>query len=154
MLFNFKGSRTETLTHAYVSAGYHEDAIPAVMECARILRGHCNMRLDYFPDKKAVLSDEARIGELAFEIGVALRDQRRGDLATRHCSEFEFCELIHVRACGVAYADHDILYVDGWDVGYAFPAAPKHFETVVALEDVTTDKRGLKLHHRNASPWS
>jgi hypothetical protein len=44
------------------------------MERARVLRRERNMRFNHFPDEEPVLSDEAGIDQLAFEIGVALLD--------------------------------------------------------------------------------
>ena len=68
------------------------------MDGARDLGGGGRMSLHHFHDEEAVFVQQAGIDNLAFEIGVALLDQRSIDLRGLYRSQLEFLELIDLSA--------------------------------------------------------
>ena len=72
--------------------------------------------LHHFEHEEAVGIDHARIGHAAFEAGVALGDERRGDLLRVFRREAEGGELVEGGAAGVAAADDRVGQLDGGNV--------------------------------------
>ena len=71
------------------------------------------MSLDDLPDEQPVGSNHASVTETAFEIRVALRDQRRRHLGRPPRGQAKPLELVDVCTVAVADADDGIDEVEG-----------------------------------------
>jgi hypothetical protein len=65
---------------ANVSAGDHEGAAAVVMEGGGVFAQRGDVGLHDFEDQQAVEANEARVDQPALEVGVALGNERGGDL--------------------------------------------------------------------------
>src|SRR3984885_4282365 len=91
---------------AGLGARDHELAIAPIMNRLRMFRRSRDMRLHHFEHEQAVFPNQARIRQPAFEIGVALLDQRRANLCAGRGGEAELGELVDVATGTIANPDH------------------------------------------------
>ncbi len=76
--------------------------------------------LDDFEDEQAVFGDQPAIDDLAFQIGIALVDQRSLDARCDYGGERELPEFVDLAARAVADADHLFRQRHCRDVDHAF----------------------------------
>ena len=93
------------------------------------------------------MSTNASSATRAFEIGVALDDQRPRDAISLLHGEPEEVELVDLRARRVADLDNRVSERRGRQVDHAFPALADEIEAAVAGDDVA-DQRRRELRHR------
>ena len=87
-------------------AGNHEGAPSEMMNGPRAFHRRVDPRLDYFKDEEAIPGDHPGIDNLAFEIRIALVNQRRLDSPGGHRRETKSRELVDFGAGGVPAAYH------------------------------------------------
>ena len=109
------------------------------MQRLRVLGRLSDVRLHHLEDEEVVLVDQRVVGETAFEIGVALDDQRRRDAISLLRGEPEAVELVDLRAGRVSDPDNRVGERRGRQVDHAFPALADEIEAVVAAGDDATD---------------
>ena len=102
----------EAAAVAHVAAGDHEHAVAAVVDGRRVLRRRGHVRLHHLEHEQAVALDQARVDQLALEVGVALGDERRLDLRRLGGREAELLELVDAGPVRVADADDGVDQVE------------------------------------------
>ena len=103
---------------------------------------HCALTTSQ--DEEAVLGDQAGIDDLAFEIGVALLDQRSIDLGALHGGQLELRKLVD-SAPEQLPMPTTAGKVKGRNVDHAFLAAD-HARSCGSAPDVAAYQRWLELH--------
>jgi hypothetical protein len=98
----------EFLAPVDLSARDHELSLTAVVKRARTFRRRSHVSLDHFPDEQTVLGNQARLCETAFEVGIALTNQRSGYLLSSNRCEAELFELVELAARAVTLARNRI----------------------------------------------
>ena len=114
----------------------HEHTITAVMNRPRVPGCGRGMCLDDLENEEAVFLDEARVDEFAFEVCIALADERRLDLLAWHGGECKLVELVDVAARGIADADNLRRKIFGRYMADAM--ASTMMSASVAMRDKTT----------------
>lgn len=113
-----------------------------------MFRRDSNLRPHDFPDEEVVFVDETIVGEPAFEIGIALANQRRLHLFCLVGCQSEMVELIDLGAGAVPDTDHLVGQCCCRQVDDAFAAAADHLETMVMVagRDNAADQGWRELH--------
>ena len=118
------------------------------MNRLRLRHRAVDVRLQHLENEEVVLADQARVDELAFEVGVALAYQRRAHALSRGSGQPEALEFVDAAPRGVAAAGDFLRQIRGRDVDHAFATAHQHFERMVSRTDHAPDQRRLEVHHR------
>jgi hypothetical protein len=93
-----------------------------MMNGSRIFAGGIEPGLAHFQDEKIVSVDQAPIGHLAFQVGVAFFNERRRHAGGRRGRETETRELVDLLAGGVASAHHRRRQFQGRNIDHALLA--------------------------------
>ena len=87
-------------------ARHHELAFSLMMNRARIFSRRVNPCVNDFQDKEVVFGDQLPVRHLAFQIGIALGDERGLDAFGGYGCKTKHLELVHAAARRVPAADH------------------------------------------------
>ncbi len=98
-------------------------------------------------NEEVVLVDEAGIGHPAFDIGDALPDQGRPDVAGRYLRQVETLEFIEGIPGAVTNIDDRFCQIDGRYGDDALIGFPQRFIGVVPRADDAADQRRSMLDH-------
>ena len=71
-----------------------KNSVAGIMQCLRVLGRGRHVRLHHLDDEEVIAIDQGVLKEPALEIGVALADQRRLNLACDFGGKTEFLELV------------------------------------------------------------
>jgi hypothetical protein len=82
---------------------------------------------------------------MAFEVGIALANQRRLYLGGGLWREAEFFEFVDLVAVAIADADDRVGHVGRRNINDALPAAADHLKADIGFGDDAADKRGREL---------
>jgi len=110
------------------------------------LRG-IDPRLEHLKDEDVVCGRHPHIDDLAFEIGIALVDERRLDAGSGHRCQAELLELVGPAPRSVSAANYLCRQFHRRDVDHAFLSRLHHAERVVPVTDHTTHERWLEFDH-------
>jgi len=110
------------------------------------LRG-IDPRIEHLKDEDVVFGRHPHIDDPAFEIGIALVDERRLDAGAGHRCQAEFLELVGPAPRGVSAAHYLCRQFHRRDVDHAFLGRLHHTERVVPVADHATHERRLEFDH-------
>ena len=98
-------------------------------------------------DEHTVFVHHARIAYLAFEVGVAFGNQRRGDASGGLRSETKFLEFVEDTARSISTADNFLCQLDGGNVDDAFPRFSQNVKREIAIADYARNGGGYEINH-------
>lgn len=124
-----------------------ELAVTVMVDRLRVLLRRIDPGFDYFENEQVVLADKPRINDLAFEVGKALGNERRGNLFGRNCRQTESLELVHILTGAVANAHNFAGQFARRNGDDALFGGAQGGKTVVGVTDNARNQRRREFNH-------
>ncbi len=119
-----------------------------MVEGARLGFRAIHPRGEHLENEEVVLLGHRIIDHFAFQVRIALRDQRRADERGGVRRQMAGLELVDSAPRRVAAFRHRLGELHRRDADHAFPGLRERLEAVVAVADHATHQRRLEVDHR------
>jgi hypothetical protein len=117
------------------------------MQCPRSPDRSADPSHQHLQDEQVVSTCQALVDDPAFEVCVAVGEQRCLDALGRCSPQMKALELIDRAARGIAAADHLGGKLYRGDIERAFAGSSDHLKRATAITDDTCDQRWVEIDH-------